>query len=290
MKDLIKKILKEDRELDRFAGWVNVKIDSELNKRIERLMTGLGFHRGNLAAKIRFLSDPVHGRIRQGETVGQALNRKITAMILLEYLKEIKTLFDSSSAGFLFEDFIAGLLGGETVPGKGAVDVRVGSERYQIKLYGQSSKNIARPTPRGEQPTKFILGIKVGDDIEIYEMVYETFLLNMEELRDRDDNIRGLGMSVDNFTNLANNLGTLRLSNISAMSDALNIDLSASVSSLWNTMSELQFNVETMLTGINKKGEKTTTLVAANAAQNNARELDEKITEVRGFFKPRTLA
>ncbi len=33
MRDIISKILKED--LSDFSGWVNVKIDNELNKRIE---------------------------------------------------------------------------------------------------------------------------------------------------------------------------------------------------------------------------------------------------------------
>jgi len=137
MKDIILKILKEEdfKNLDKFSGWVNVKIDNELNLRIGRLITGLGFRGGDIKNKIKFLSNPVHGRLKPGESIGQALNRKITAMMLLQYLKELKTLFNSSSAGFLFESFIAGLLGGKQIPGTGAIDVIRGTEKYQIKLY-----------------------------------------------------------------------------------------------------------------------------------------------------------
>lgn len=283
VKDLIYKILKEDRKYSEFSGWVNVKIDSELDLRIARLMKGLGFRGGDIRNKIKFLSDPVHGRIRQGESIGQALNRKISAMMLLQYLKELKTLFNSSSAGFLFESFIAGLLDGEQIPGKGAVDVKTPTEKYQIKFY--TSGAIKRPKALDDVPTKIILGVKNPDSVTIYQMNYDLFLTNTNE----NDSI-----NFKNFKKLAEEndgkLGTLDLSNIEGMSDQLQEDLSSSISSLWGVISELQFNVESMLTGISKEGEKTTTLKAANAAQNNARELDSKIEEVRGFFKPKTLA
>lgn len=281
VKDLIIKILKEEN-LDKFSGWVNVKIDNEVNQRIQRIMNGLGFRKGDIRNKIIFLSDPVHGRIKPGETVGQALNRKISAMMLLQYLNEMKTLFNSRTAGFLFESFIAGLLGGEQIPGQGAVDVKLNQEYYQIKLLGPTTKYIKRPTTIGDQPTKFILGIKGDSNVNIYQLNYDIFIENIEEGFDN--------MAVSTFISLADHLGELKLSNISGMSDELQADLSSSISSLWNTISELQFNVESMLTGISKGGEKTTSLKAANAAQNNTRELDSKIEQVRGFFKPRTLA
>lgn len=280
MRDIISKILKED--LSDFSGWVNVKIDNELNKRIERLMKGLGFRGGDIRNKIIFLSDPVHGRIRPGESIGQALNRKISAMMLLQYLKELKDLFNSSSAGFLFESFIAGLLGGEQVPGTGAVDVTTSTEKYQIKFYQKKSSSIKKPASLKDVPTKIILGIKEPESVTIYQMDYNLFL---SKASGKSDSI-----NIENFIKLADNLGTLNLSNIDTMSDELHADLSVSISSLWEIISELQFNVESMLTGITKGGEKTTTLKAANAAQNNTRQLDSKIEELRSFFKPRTLA
>jgi hypothetical protein len=280
MRDIISKILKED--LSDFSGWVNVKIDNELNKRIERLMKGLGFRGGDIRNKIIFLSDPIHGRIRPGESIGQALNRKISAMMLLQYLKELKDLFNSSSAGFLFESFIAGLLGGEQVPGTGAVDVTTSTEKYQIKFYQKKSSSIKKPASLKDVPTKIILGIKEPESVTIYQMDYNLFL---SKASGKSDSI-----NIENFIKLADNLGTLNLSNIDTMSDELHADLSVSISSLWEIISELQFNVESMLTGITKGGEKTTTLKAANAAQNNTRQLDSKIEELRSFFKPRTLA
>lgn len=280
MRDIISKILKED--LSDFSGWVNVKIDNELNKRIERLMKGLGFRGGDIRNKIIFLSDPVHGRIRPGESIGQALNRKISAMMLLQYLKELKDLFNSSSAGFLFESFIAGLLGGEQVPGTGAVDVTTSTEKYQIKFYQKKSSSIKKPASLKDVPTKIILGIKEPESVTIYQMDYNLFL---SKASGKSDSI-----NIESFIKLADNLGTLNLSNIDTMSDELHADLSVSISSLWEIISELQFNVESMLTGITKGGEKTTTLKAANAAQNNTRQLDSKIEELRSFFKPRTLA
>lgn len=285
VRDLIQKILKEN-DLSNFSGWVNVKIDSEVNKRVERIMNGLGFRTGDLRLKINFLSDPVHGRVREGESIGQALNRKISAMILLQYLKEMKTLFNSQSAGFLFESFIAGLLGGEQILGTTAVDVVTNTEKYQIKLLGPTTKSIKQPTSKGDQPTKFILGIKNASSVDIYQLDYNVFLENVGRKRDKE----GKFIDVSKFIGLSEKLGTLNLSNIEGMSDELQADLSGSVSSLWDTISELQFNVESMLTGITKGGEKTTSLKAANAAQNNTKELDRKIEEVRGFFKPRTLA
>jgi hypothetical protein len=287
MKTLIKKILNESNDLASFGGWVNVKIDKETAKRVRRLMLGLGFtESGNLRNKLRFLSNPVEGRIRQGESVGQALNRKISAMMLLQYLREIKMNFNSSTAGFLLEDFMAGLLGGEVVPGKGAVDVRTSTTNYQFKFYAQSSAKIKISNRTGEQPHKTILCLKGTESVDVYELAYDYFLDNIEE---GDD-----GLSINNFKMLSENnggyLGRLDFSRIDQMTDDLNADLKGSVSSLWDVVSELQFNLEAMLTGIEKTGDKTTSLRAANAAQKNTKDLDTKIDEVRGYFRPKTLA
>lgn len=290
MKDLIRKILKEDTS--QFSGWVNVKIDNEVVNRVKRLMIGLGFREhGDLTNKIKFLAEPTKVRIREGETVGQVLNRKISAIMLLQYLKEIRNLFDPSPAGFLFESFMAGLLGGEKIPGNLPVDVKTSTEKYQIKLLSGTIDKVPRPSLVGEQPTKYVLGLKKGDFIEIYEADYDRFKSELYvEYDENGEEVIDKFLKIRKFKDIATRIGILDLSNIDDTLGELEMELKDSTSSLWDVVSDLQFNIEAMLTGINKVGGKTTTLKAANAAQANTKDLDNKIGEIKGFFKPRTLA
>jgi hypothetical protein len=164
IKNLIKEILKEERNVtDIFRGWVNVKSDMQINERVSRLMGGLGFTStgvDGLKQKIRFLSNPT-GKIyeRGGQSFAEEINRAIAAILITAFLKELRDgrLFDPSTSGFLFEPFIAGLLGmGRINPiglpnddesdiegvirdyGKTDVTDSEGN-RYQCKLYSKSN-------------------------------------------------------------------------------------------------------------------------------------------------------
>ena len=102
-------------------------------------------------------------------------------MMLLQYLRDIKNNFNASSAGFIFEDFIAGILDGSKPDGNPAVDVwDAKKDGYQVKLYndGKSSIKLSSqydPKNDAQNVKYFIVGVKKGDSIVVYLKTLEEY-------------------------------------------------------------------------------------------------------------------
>ena len=100
-----------------------------------------------LQAKIDSLNNILTTK-REDATVGEILS----TMVVCEILSAIITNFTESAGGFIFEGFLAGLFGGESVQitspedipgmdasGKPITDVILGGRHYSLKLLGQTT-------------------------------------------------------------------------------------------------------------------------------------------------------
>jgi len=189
MKDLIRQLLRE-------GTFGDTAIDMSVNEKIYKIMSALGVSRNeSLKEKLDFLSKP-SDRISATD-----VRKQLSAITLLEILKDLIQKFDGSSSGFLFESFLAGLMGGNIIEGNRPSDVYVGNveektldftkdgEFYQSKLYASSSGKIKlkewfNPSNKGEysRSNKLIFGLKLGDEkvteIQIFEIDVDDYVRN----------------------------------------------------------------------------------------------------------------
>jgi len=106
------------------TNFTQVKIDKNIKKEISNLIVDAGFERkGDLTKKIEFLSDI--------KNKGKTIQSQISGIILLDYLSEIKNNFNATTAGFLIEGFIAGLIDAHNFDDNSAVDVVYHKQGYQ---------------------------------------------------------------------------------------------------------------------------------------------------------------
>tara|TARA_R110001592_G_C13016929_1_gene737206 strand:+ start:84 stop:1076 length:993 start_codon:yes stop_codon:yes gene_type:complete len=165
-KDLIRKILNEQ-----FANVRAGAGEDNITKDVKDILKSMGAT--TVEGRFQALSDPKSNTTKTQEG--------FAAIMLLQYLRDIKNNFNATSAGFLFEDFIAGILDGSKPSGNPAVDVYDNSgEGYQIKLYNDNTSSIKLSSQydisQKEQNVKyFIVGIKTGDNINTYIMDINTY-------------------------------------------------------------------------------------------------------------------
>jgi len=190
-KDLIRQILREGT----FGG---TDVDRDVNEKVYKIMTALGVSRSaELKEKLDFLSNPTQ------KIAATDVRKQLSAITLLEILKKLIQKFDGSSAGFLFESFLAGLMGGNVIEGNRPSDIYFGDdveqktldftkdgEFYQTKLYNEGSsgkillKEWLNPTKQGEygRSNKIIFGVKIGEkqttEIEIFEVDVDNYVEN----------------------------------------------------------------------------------------------------------------
>lgn len=106
-------------------GWVNIKIDEKLFIRMAKYVTALDTVLTNdrdkydLYKKLEILSN-IDSYIQK---INIDIQTKISIITLLQYINEIKSQFNPSSAGFLLEGFLAALIHGKKVSGNRPADI-----------------------------------------------------------------------------------------------------------------------------------------------------------------------
>ena len=162
-------------------GWVNVKIDDQLFIRMDRYVNTLDKIVGNrnkydLYKKIETLSNIDKYIIDNNISV----QSKISIITILQYLKEIRNHFNAASSGFLLEGFLATLIHGEIIGGNRPADIKTSYDEleairfkatggmgktYQIKLYliGSNIKvNMSEPCDY------YVICLKDKNDIYVH--------------------------------------------------------------------------------------------------------------------------
>jgi hypothetical protein len=185
---------------------------------------------------------------------------------MLHHLNEIRGHFDPSSAGFLFESYIAGLISGSRVKEDNSkIDlVDSGGNKYQVKLLKFSEQSTPIATETIEEGKKesylyldyYIIGYKFADKIRV-------FILN-------NDWSEGNRSYVGNFTTSGSYYNfsfakfrdhedgdfifDIPLLNIEEKINNISVGLKDSLEKLYDDLSKFQFNVETILTGVDEGG------------------------------------
>jgi hypothetical protein len=159
-------------------GWVNVKIDRQLELRLKNyvdvldqyLVSNKGMdvtQKHNLFFKIDALSDM--GNELSSDSV--SIQTKLSIVTLLQYLREIRRNFNASTSGFLLEFFIASLIGAEVKGDFSKSDLthkvlNVGKLKYQIKFYDENNPaEIDWPEEPIERCDYYVIALKSGDNI-----------------------------------------------------------------------------------------------------------------------------
>ena len=258
------------------TGWVNIKVDMEIVKRVSRYSKALGSnnrgHQSFLSKLEEFsrMSSLERGASAIKRLKRATIQREMASIILLHYINEVKEFFNPSQAGFLFESFLAGLIpNAKVVDDNSPVDLRAGNDRYQVKFldfkadYCEITKDydplnpIAGRVGRVEYLEHYIICQKFVDRIDIY-------VIDGDELRDNLNDIKSPGgakgeqFKIKSIVSNPNRAGIKKfeigISKIEERISNLGISIKDDLNKLYTELSKFQYNLETVITGIDEKG------------------------------------
>lgn len=256
------------------TGWINVKIDMEIVKRVKRYAKTLGTNNRGHESFISKLSEfeRLSTQSRSPQYISRlkrsTIQKEMSAILLLHHINEIKDFFNPSQSGFLFESFIAGLIPDARVKEDNSpVDIKAAGERYQIKLvdFKAGYVDVTKDNDPNKSPwlEHYMIGLKYVDRIDMY-------IVDGRVLEERYNNntignliTKGGVKSGPNFavarliavtdTNLVKKF-TIELTDIDSRIKNLGESLKQSLKELYDELSKFQYNVETIITGVNEKG------------------------------------
>jgi len=271
----------EDPEFDYYSvipitptGWINVKIDMEIVKRVKRYAKTLGTnnrgHESFISKLMEFEKLSTQSRSPQyiSRLKRSTIQKEMSAILLLHHINEIKDFFNPSQGGFLFESFVAGLIPDSRVKEDNSpVDIKSASGRYQLKLVDSKTEYIE--VTKDNDPNKsswlehYMIALKYVDRIDMY-------IVNGVALEERDRSgtlgnllTRGGAKSGPKFAvkrliavtdpTLVRKF-TIELTDIDGRIKNLGESLKQSLKELYDELSNFQYNIETIITGVNEKG------------------------------------
>ena len=240
------------------TGWVNVKIDMEVLKKVRRYAKSLGTNNNGYNSFISKLEDiqSISSRTlrysKSGEILASGFNKRretiqkeMSVIILLHYINEIKDFFTPGSSGFLFESFLAGFIpNSKVVENNGFADVTADGISYQMKLYGYLASSI--PLTLNNDIDYYIIGIKHPQKIDIY-------------IIDRDTSPQVQISNGFSLSRIRSNQNVIKFSfdllNIEQRIASIAKGLKGSLDVLYSQLSEFQYNIETIITGVDENGD-----------------------------------
>ena len=282
LRNLIRQVLKEETDIKKqYPGWVNINVNTiGLKSRIERFTKSFGLGKGKLPEKLDMISNPPNNIVR--------LQEAMASIIILEHIKELRDNFNAATSGFLFEEVIAGLLPGETTGGVktdfNKTDV-IGydGKKYQIKLYAgtgyvkvnywkpDDKKVILNPDLMKENPDFIIFAMKQGNVIEIFQISFVEY---------KEYTLKS-GLSLSAMKSISDPIGTLDTSKIDQTVKELLEETYESFSNLFKTVSDLEANLEGMITGVTEGGEKVNIKSGANKVEGDIGRLSINFEELK---------
>jgi hypothetical protein len=181
------------------TGWVNMKIDMEVSKRVRRYSAGLVDSRithphtafiyklNELKRISNMQRDKLDNNIK--------IQKEMSVVILLHCLNELKDFFHPSSSGFLFESFLAGLIPGARIKDdNGKADITADGKRYQIKFLSNTTSNVSiakdeKKNSKGVVISKkylsyYIICLKYIDKIDVF-IIDTTTRNNRADIADK---------------------------------------------------------------------------------------------------------
>lgn len=264
------------------GGWVNVKIDEQLFIRMEKYVYALDTliikpnDKYDLFKKVDALSNI------NDFTKDCDIQTKISIITLLQYLNEIKSYFNPSSAGFLLEGFLATLIHGKMLNDYGSIDITssyneldpirfktegnlgpgIHKRDYQIKLY-KSGSNIKLKWEEDKICDYYVICLKVGDDIDVHILDgknkdLDEFVGNYASISRSTKTYERDGYIIVNTNKLRSNnyKRTLKISNVAEMIEGCGDDIRDSLKNIYDDISELHYNIDSLVSGYDKERKK----------------------------------
>jgi hypothetical protein len=272
------------------TGWVNVKIDMEIVKRVKRYAKSLGTntksHQSFIDKLLEFekfstqkREEKYISRLKRG-----TIQKEMSCILLLHYINEIKDFFNPSQSGFLFESFIAGLIPDSRIKEDNSpVDIKTSHDRYQLKLVDWKTDYVEitmdNDLARSRYLEHYMIALKYIDRIELLiidgvelekrvngntigdlitkgkRRVSKKESENLTKTKTKPDQpkfkIKSLSLISDD--SLLKKI-TIDLTDIDGRIQNLGENLKMSLSNLYEELSKFQYNVETIITGVNEKG------------------------------------
>lgn len=244
------------------TGWVNVKVDMEVIKRVKRYSKGLGSNNRGFNSFVGKLNDlkRMSSGIQLRKRSRETIQKEMSVVILLHYINEIKNFFTPSASGFLFESFLAGLIPNAKVnEDNSKTDVIANGEEYQIKLFSslESSISVAYNKKMVDDVLTnvpldyYLVCLKYADKVDIHilngkdEMsanYYDRFLTP------------GGNFSVSRIKAMDEMKFSIELNNLEEKIQKIAKNLKETLDKLYSELSNFQFNVETIISGVDEKG------------------------------------
>jgi len=288
------------------TGWVNVKVDMEVIKRVRRYSIGLAPEDENDTSVESFLKklkslDRISNRAMDVKKVSRKdIQQQMSAIILLHYINEIKTFFNPSMAGSLFESFLGGLIpDAKVTEDNGKADISVttpkGEIGYQVKLYGADTSNIEIAKKDGQPLQYYLICIKKSDMVIIYVLnsVNKNSKSFYENFKSRGTESTSFSMSKiygSQELNIRNESRfSISITNLEQRIADLGAGLKDSLDSLYLHLSKFQYNVESIITGVDEETKRIMddhkfTEIYAEAISHVGsmeKELDSLVTNIR---------
>lgn len=269
------------------TGWVNVKIDMEVLKRVRRYSNSLGSGSSPhdaLLNRLSYLDKTSRGENIRPKRKRESIQRELSVIMLLHYIKEIKDFFTPSASGFLFESFIAGLIPGSKVKEDNSLcDITSGSESYQIKLYAENTSSIPiAPDPAGELD-HYIVCLKYPQKIDVYVLSSDV---DDENYYGDFKNATGDYISKSALITFAKKY-TLEIINIEDKIEQISRGMKSALDGLYQEMSKFQYNVEAIITGTDENGNLIDGFEftqKSNDANRNIESMDQQLRILIGLI------
>jgi hypothetical protein len=232
------------------TGWVNVKIDMEVLKRVRRYSASLGNNKSGVKSLIGKIEDleRISSGLQLRRRARETIQKEMSAIILLHYINEIKDFFTPGSSGFLFESFIAGMIpNAKVVEDNSEADIIADNVKYQIKLCSGISSTV--PISNAEV-NFYLIALKYSDKIDIYLLSNDFRRNNYYKKFEIKSGISVSKLKLGKVPKY-----TLELINIESKIETISKGLKDSLHYLFNELSEFQYNIETIISGVNQEGE-----------------------------------
>lgn len=281
------------------TGWVNVKIDAEVQKRVKRYANKFGSNDKGVDSFVERLQnlDKVSKGLTKAKRNPETIQKELSTIMLLHYINEIKDFFNPSTSGFLFESFMSGLIpNAKVIDDNSSTDAIADGKRYQFKFYNPTYEYI-EVVKKGNPYLEhyYVIAIKYPDKIVIYLLSNNPERVPNSRSRLKVNDIHlfsvesGVKMkALQEFDN-KNYVFTLYLNDLDSKIDKIVEGLKEILSNLYNQLSQFQYNVETILSGVNEEGE----IIGGrdfNAIQfrcnQNIQEMSRQLNELVKKIKP----
>jgi hypothetical protein len=293
------------------TGWVNIKVDMEIIKRVRRYSKSLGTNTEGFQSfkdklnDLKRTSSGIKLRKRSRETI----QKEMSVIILLHYINEIKNFFTPSGAGFLFESFLAGLIPNAKVKEDNSkCDVYADGKKYQVKLYSslENSLSIAYELIKEKVDGKevivgmnsmdyYLICLKYADKVDIFILDGKNEKSDAYYQKFRTDGLTRTGRN-----QIPQHLRKFKVSsivkncpeNMKFSIDLINLEekirkiasgLKETLDDLYSQLSEFQYNVESIITGVDEKGDIISPGDFTNlstSAESNIRSMSSKLKEL----------